>query len=230
MRGILFDLDGTLLDIDLGTFLDRYFTALSEVSAGRFPDVDLVAGIAESTGAMMLPHPGVTNRDAFYADFLAQTGIDMEEHWPVFERFYSEGFPALGDGASPAPGARRAVETAMQLGFRVAIATNPIFPRQAVRHRLAWAGLGDIDFPLVTTYELMHATKPLPAYFRETAELLGVDPTACLMVGDDPVLDLAAADVGMRTFYVGGDRSVLADYRGSLEDLAELLPRLTDAD
>ena len=68
-----------------------------------------------------------------------------------------------------------------------------------------WAGVRDLPVHLVTSYENMHATKPDPGYFAETAALLGVDPHDALMVGDDRQLDLAAADIGMRTFYVGDD-------------------------
>jgi FMN phosphatase YigB (HAD superfamily) len=230
MRGILFDLDGTLLDIHLSAFLGRYFTGLARAAGDSFPGIDLVAEVSASTEAMMRPHPGMTNREAFNADFLSRNGIDLDEHRQVFERFYAEDFPALAGGARPARGSRRAVEAALGLGMRVAVATNPIFPMAAVRHRLAWAGLDDLHFPLVTAYEQMHATKPLPAYFRETAELLGVAPADCLMVGDDPVLDLAAADVGMRTFYVGRHADAPADYRGDLDALAALLPRLAAGD
>jgi FMN phosphatase YigB (HAD superfamily) len=230
MRAVLFDLDGTLLDIALSDFLGRYFAALAEAAGDRFPGLDLIAEISASTEAMMRPHPGATNQEAFYLDFRGRTGVDLGEHASVFERFYAEDFPGLVGSASPAPGGRAAVEAALGLGLRVAVATNPIFPMAAVRHRLAWAGLSALEFPVVTAYEDMHATKPLPAYFRETAELLGVPPAACLMVGDDPMLDLAAADVGMRTFYVGGRAGVDADYRGDLRDLAQLLPRLLERD
>jgi FMN phosphatase YigB (HAD superfamily) len=225
VRGILFDLDGTLLDIELSGFIPRYFAALTEAASAEFPGVDLAAVIGASTEAMMRPHPGVTNHDAFWADFASHAGADAKERWPLFDRFYAERFPSLGKGTGPKKGARRAVETAIGLGFRVAIATNPIFPMAAVRHRLAWAGLDDIDFPVVTAYEGMHATKPFPAYFRETAELLGVAPAECLMVGDDPVLDMGAADIGMMTFNVGG-RPTPSDYTGDLDDLADLLERL----
>jgi hypothetical protein len=47
------------------------------------------------------------------------------------------------------------------------------------------------------------------------------------MVGDDIALDLPASDVGMRTFLKGDARSS-ADYRGTLDDLAALLPLLAD--
>lgn len=230
MRGILFDLDGTLLDIDLGSFLERYFIAL-RTAAAPLPvphGIDVMDAIMEATRAMMVDHPGMTNQEAFDAEFGRRTGLDMRESWHVFERFYTEEFPALGEGMRPHEGAREVVEAARALGLKVAVATNPIFPRAAVDHRLAWAGLADLDIAVVTTYENMHASKPFPAYFTETAEMLGVAPKDCMMVGDDRTLDLPASAVGMRTFYVGPDADAPADFRGTLLDLTELLPRLVE--
>jgi FMN phosphatase YigB (HAD superfamily) len=175
---------------------------------------------------MMDPHPGRTNRDVFFADMRERTGVDMELHWPVFETFYAEVFPMLAGTAGPAKGARRAVSTALELGLRVAIATNPIFPRAAIEHRMRWAGVHDLPIEVVTTYEEMRACKPLADYFRQTSDLLQTDPRDCLMVGDDRALDMPASDIGMQTFYVGPHQGVAADFTGDLDDLADLLPRL----
>lgn len=226
MQGILFDLDGTLLDLDLNAFLRRYFRALESSVAAHFPGVDLMPAIMASTAAMQRPHPGLTNKQVFDADLLARTGIDLGKHWGVFEAFYRDVFPTLGEGCGPAPGAREAVRTARELGLRVAVATQPIFPVSAITHRLAWAGLGGIAFDAITTYEIMGACKPLPAYFEQTAALIGCSPSECLMVGDDRAMDLPASAVGMRTFYVGSDPAARTDHRGSLEELPALLRRL----
>jgi FMN phosphatase YigB (HAD superfamily) len=228
LRAILFDLDGTLLDIDLQSFLRTYFGALGRATAERFPGVDVMGSILASTEAMQQPHPGVTNREAFNADFASRTGIDLTvpgQH-EVFDTFYRDVFPTLGDSYGPAKGARHAVETALLLGMRVVVATQPIFPRVAIEHRLSWAGLSDLPLRAITTYETMHACKPLPAYFREAAALVGCEPSDCVMVGDDRALDMPAADVGMRTFYTGSGSSSGASWRGDLDDLAMLLPRL----
>ena len=126
----------------------------------------------------------------------------------------------------PAPGLRAAVRCALDLGLKVAIATNPIFPRSAIIERMRWAEVADLPFHVVTSYENMHAAKPHPAYFSETAALLGVTPSEALMVGDDRVLDMCAADVGMRTYYVGHGVAPAVDFVGTLEELTDLMPRL----
>jgi FMN phosphatase YigB (HAD superfamily) len=229
VHGVLFDLDGTLLDIELGRFLETYFASLETAIGPVTPGVAVIPALSAATQRMMSDHPGRTNAEVFWEDFERRTGVPEPAWRPSIDRFYDHVFPGLSDTFGPMPGARRAVETAMGLGLRVALATNPIFPEVAVRHRLAWAGLDDLPFDVVTTYEVMHACKPAAAYYLETAELLGVPADDCLMVGDDRGLDLPASDVGMRTFYVGGVPAA-ADWSGDLTELAGLLPRLAAGD
>ena len=234
MRAILFDLDGTLLDIDINAFLTKYFSALTEAVGSIVEDPASVSGamdgIMHATDQMMKPHPGVTNQRVFVDALRAATGIDIEQHWEVFDRFYEETFPGLGAELGPAPGAHDAWSAALRCGLKVAVATNPIFPAVAIEHRLRWAGIDRGTASIVTTYEVMTASKPHAEYYRQTAEMLGVDPSDCLMVGDDGYLDMPAADIGMETFYVGPDPDVVADYRGSLSDLSLLIPRLCEAE
>jgi FMN phosphatase YigB (HAD superfamily) len=177
LRGVLFDLDGTLLDLDLAAFLRRYFAAVGEAASPSFPGVDLLPAILAATEVMQTEHAGRTNREVFFDAFRSRTGIDLNESWSVFGDFYRDVFPTLGDGCGPAPGARHAINTARRLGLKVAVATQPIFPLAAIEHRLEWAGLADVPFDAVTTYEVMEACKPHAAYFEQTASMLGLAPT-----------------------------------------------------
>lgn len=231
LKAILFDLDGTLLDIELGSFLDDYFSALGPVLS-TLTGMDVTSAldaVMKATGAMCGDHPGISNQDVFNRTFAALTGIDLSHEaaaGPV-DRFYRESFPTLRGTCAPHENAAQAVSVARELGLMTSVATNPIFPLAAVVERMRWADLSTSDFEVITSYETSEACKPAPVYFRAVSESLGVSPSECLMVGDDPSLDMAAADVGMKTFYVGARPSAGADWTGTLGDLVDLLPRLT---
>ncbi len=229
MKAVLFDLDGTLLDIDIDQFLGTYFRALGPVV------VEVIGGdvssgidaILAATRRMVVPHPGRTNAEVFAEAFSEVSGVELgPDAWARFDRFYAEVFPGLRGDIGANVGAAEAVASAQTLGMKTVVATNPIFPAAAIRERMSWAGLAETPFDLVTTYEIMTAAKPDLAYYRSIAETIECDPSDCLMVGDDATLDMVAADIGMATFYVGPEPRPAADYAGSLTELAELLPRL----
>jgi FMN phosphatase YigB (HAD superfamily) len=226
LRAVLFDLDGTLLNIELDGFFARYFGAIRAFTAPHFPGVDVLDGIIAGTTVMQRSHPGITNRDAFRNEFLSRTGIDLDSDWEIFEDFYRDVFPTLRTGYGPIAGGREAVDAAKRLGLKVAVATQPLFPASAITHRLEWAGLADVEFDAVTSYEDMRACKPAPEFFTQVAEQLGVAPSECLMVGDDRGNDMPASAVGMRTFFVGTEPDAPCDYRGTIAQLPELLQRL----
>lgn len=229
LAAVLFDLDGTLLDIELDRFLREYFDLLGPVVgelSATAPKVAL-AGVIRGTEAMAGEHPGRTNRDVFIDTFRNLVGIDLGEQQAAerIDRFYANEFPSLRGSHGPRAGGLTAVNQAVDLGLKTALATNPIFPYAAIAERARWAGLELETFDVVTTYENSMACKPHSAYFRGVAEALGVTCAECLMVGDDPRLDLGAAATGMRTFFVGdGDHA--ADWTGDLHDLVRILPSL----
>lgn len=84
------------------------------------------------------------------------------------------------------------------------------------RAKLAAAGLTDAVGTILVSEEIGIA-KPDPAAFRAAADALGLPFSELLMIGDDPVNDIAGAEaVGMQTCLVhpdGESRAVDADYR-----------------
>lgn len=223
LRAVLLDLDGTLLDTRLDQFIPQYIRAFAAymspwMSAETFQEA-LMAG----TRAMIANHdPGETNAQVFWRAFNARSPIPRERLMPAIERFYAAEYPKLARYARPRRAARPLVEELLSRGYQIVLATNPLFPETAIRQRMGWAGVADLPFHLVTTYENMHTTKPSPAYYREIAERIAVPPAACLMAGDDLAMDGPALSAGMRFFHIT-DEPPFTHERGSLDHFYQLV-------
>ncbi|SER40792.1 HAD family hydrolase [Salipaludibacillus aurantiacus] len=223
---ILFDLDGTLLPMDTDKFVETYIKELAgRVSHIVHPDTFVEALWGGTKSMMTNIDPEKTNEQVFEENFLKMADLDKDKIWPVLDDFYETVFPTFSYLCQPTPLGRKVVEEAIKQGYRVAVATNPVFPKSAIYHRLSWAGLNNIPFELVTVYEESHFTKPHPQYYRHISEKLGVQPEECVMAGNDKQEDMAAEKAGMKTFLVKGcviDRGT-TDYRvddeGTLQDL-----------
>lgn len=203
-RTILFDLDGTLLPIDINQFLIHYMKALAAHMGHLIPPKLLFEQIRASTQAMISNTDlNLTNAEVFASDFFPKVGRSEAEMLPIFNEFYHRIFPALSRACTGLPGqARDIVNTALEKGHEIVLATNPLFPRVAIEERMRWAGIDDLPWMLVTTYEEMHATKPQTTYYQEILKKIGRSPDECLMVGNDVDEDGVAASLGMDLFFV----------------------------
>ncbi len=239
LRALLLDLDDTLLDNPMSTFIPAYFAALTDYVRGHVEPAVLEAALWRGMAAMEANDgTGPSNEEAFATVFFPALGRERSELEPVFDRFYAESFPELRRLTAPRPEASRLVRWARSRAMPVVIATNSVFPAVAIEERLRWAGVPaeTSAFALVTSYEVMHATKSTPAYYREIVARLGVQPDECLMVGDDPLLDIAsAAAAGIPGFWVSaagprpgfGGASPVAE--GTLADLESWLASTAEA-
>lgn len=198
---VLFDLDGTLLPMDNDAFTKGYFKLLARKLAPHGYDAQqLVDAIWAGTAAMVANDGSQSNAAAFWHKFTDIFGEKVLEDMPLFEEFYERDFQAAKDLCGFHPDAAMVVHTLKEMGFRVALATNPLFPAIATQSRIRWAGLEPGDFELYTTYENIGFCKPNPDYYREVAKSLSVQPEECLMVGNDAVEDMVAAETGMQVF------------------------------
>lgn len=227
---LLLDLDDTLLDTRMAAFVPAYFQALSVHLGGLVPPEAMLRQLMLGTRAMMENRdPTRTLREVFDSHFFAPLGVERERLQPEIDRFYEEVFPTLrGVTGGPLPGAADFVGWAFAQGFRVAVATDPYFPRRAVEHRLDWAGLPveSTPFALVSSYETFHFTKAHPDYFAEFLARLGWPEGPTVMVGDDWERDVTPClRAGLPVFWLAGpdqappEGSTLPAGRGSLADL-----------
>ena len=227
IEAILFDLDGTLLDVDMDDFLDRYMLKLAACFSAD--EKSFTKNLWTSTSAMINnKDPQITNEEAFMEHFLTWINHPRNEVMQRIHDFYEKVFSTLQATAGPFPHTEAAVAAARKLQCPLVLATNPIFPMVAIRHRMKWAGLQEKDFALITAYENMHFAKPNPDYYLEIAQILGVNPARCLMVGNDPVFDIrAAAEAGLITYFVDESLPGLNKNRGRLADFPQFLNSLT---
>ena len=232
LRCVLFDLDGTLLPMDQEEFTKAYFHLLAKKLAPRgYEPKGLVDAIWAGTAAMVKNDGQCSNEEAFWQRFTQIYGPKVQADKPVFEEFYANEFQLARDVCGFTPRAAETVAAIRSMGYRVALATNPIFPSVATESRIRWAGLKPEDFELYTTYENSTHCKPNPAYFHDVAESLHLAPESCLMVGNDALEDTAAALVGMQVFLltdclINKDGRDISTYpRGSFEQLLDYIKK-----
>ena len=198
---ILFDLDGTLLPMDQRAFMKDYFGRLARKLAPRGYDPgELIDAIWAGTADMVANDGTVLNETRFWNRFEAIFGERVRADLPLFDEFYREEFDEIQASCGYNPQAAKTVRALREMGFRVSLATNPLFPAMATESRVRWAGLDVGEFELYTTYENTGFCKPNPAYYRDVCRRVGVDPSHCLMVGNDVTEDMIAETLGMKVF------------------------------
>ena len=225
---LLFDLDDTLLDTNLNAFMPAYFQALSQHLANHVaPNVMLRSLIAGVNLMYASEDPTQTLEEIFDADFYPKLGFSRHDLIDSVEEFYDQVFPSLSQHTRQRPEAAPLIEWARSRGYRVAIATDPLFPRKATYHRLRWAGFDPERFELVSSFEHFHFTKAHPAYYAEVLGRLGWPEGSILMVGNDIMRDLIPAHrLGLKTFFVSGESDLAPGFEAGSGKLSDLRPWL----
>ena len=229
---IMFDLDGTLLPMDTESFINSYIKELAKRVASLVDPKDFVKALWGGTEAMLKNlDSSMTNEKVFEERFLSMLTVERDEIWPILDDFYNKEFLSFENLTTPTPIARKVVEEAIEQGFSVVVATNPLFPKVAIYHRLAWAGVDDLPFAHVTYYENSTFTKPHVEYYQSICDQLGADPKNVIMIGNDKQEDMSSSKLGIKTFLVEGhviDRgepNYPIDDQGTLEDLYEKIQK-----
>ena len=233
IKAVLFDLDGTLLPMDQDTFIKAYLGGMAKKLArhGYNPE-ELVKAVYAGMKAMTSNDGSCTNEEAFWKAFTGILGEKVREDMPIFDEFYRNEFQDVKNICGFLPEAAQTVRTLKAKGYRVALATTPMFPSIATESRIHWAGLELDDFEIFTTYEDYHYCKPNLNYYREVVEKLGVKPEECLMVGNDVGEDMITEELGMKVFLMPADliNKVSKDIeqypQGDFEDLLAYIKTL----
>lgn len=229
----LFDLDGTLLPMDMDEFTRLYFKELTKTFSDLIEPERLVQYVWAATKDMVNNDGQRTNQEVFMESFSKLVGQDkIDVYKERFDAFYDQGFLNTRQCVKDVPSMRESVRILREKGYDVAIATNPLFPKRAILHRIRWAGFEPEDFIYISCYETNRFCKPNVGFYREVLRHIGKQPHQCIMVGNDVQEDLVAASVGMATYLITdymlhrtGD-PIECTYKGSYGDFYEFVKQL----
>lgn len=141
-----------------------------------------------------------TNEEVFWDTVTDIYGSKVKQDTHIFDEFYKTDFQKIQSVCGYTPKAKELVERIKAKGYRVVLATNPLFPAVATESRIRWAGLEPSDFETYTTFEYAHYCKPNLNYYKELLDKLQLTPEECLMVGNDASEDMVAEQLGMKVF------------------------------
>lgn len=201
IKMVMFDLDGTLLPMDMDEFTSGYFGLLAAKAAPYGYELQsVVKAIWHGVAAMVKNDGSCRNEEAFWKDFASIYGEQALKDKPVFDEFYANEFNEAKKFCGYDPKAAKTVHWIKDKGLRIALATNPLFPSIATETRISWTGLRPDDFEFYTTYENIGWCKPNLDYYREVLRWADLKGEECLMVGNDVGEDMIAAELGMKVF------------------------------
>jgi len=224
MNTILFDLDGTLLPMDINAFMELYFTELSYAFKDLIKGDELGKKIWASTKAMVENVEDRTNEDVFMEDFGRRVNGDIEEYQKHFDEFYDTRFLNVKSSVYESEYIKKSIDLLKEKGYNLVVATNPLFPRKAILHRINWAGLKSEDFSYISSYEQNHYCKPQIKFYEEILKDIGKAAEECMMVGNDVQEDLIAGKLGIKTYLIKDHllhrtkEEIKTDYEGSYEE------------
>lgn len=233
IKAIFFDLDGTLLPMDQDLFVKAYLGGLAKHMAPHGYDPQkIIQALWEGTGAMVQNDGSKSNEDLLWSIFCKYFGKNSRMDEPLFIQFYENEFQNIRHVCGFDDRAGKAIAALKEMGYRLILATNPLFPAIATHSRVRWAGLATDDFEFITTYENSCHCKPNPLYYLDILESQGLKPEECVMVGNDVTEDMVARSLGMKVFLmtdhlINKENKNIGEYpNGSFPELMDFIRRL----
>ncbi len=230
---VLFDLDGTLLPMDQSAFVKAYFGGIGKKAAPLgYDPAQFTKVVWTGTSCMLHNNGSATNEQVFWKYFAEAYGEEALKDTALFNDFYLNEFQGIKEICGFNPQVPRVIKELKGMGLRLALATNPVFPKIATESRTRWAGLEPSDFELITTYENSHYCKPCAEYYQEVLNALGVSANECVMVGNDVSDDMPANRLGIKTFLltdclINEKGEDISNYRnGGFNELLEYIKEL----
>ena len=208
LSAILFDLDNTLIIFNESKFYTGYLDRIGKVFADLVPPEQFPDHLLSATMAL-LENDGARSNVDYFMDILTDLCKGPRDKlWQRFLHFYDTEYDHLEKVTSLPDGLDDVFAYFASTDYKLVLATNPIFPLSVQHKRLAWAGLEHVQFELITHIENMSFCKPNLGYYHEICAKIDATPETCLMVGNDAINDMVAANTGMKTYFTTDDKNL----------------------
>ena len=212
IRGLIFDMDGTLLDTEK-IYFQCWLQSAKELG---FPMSEEAAlHVRSCCAAHAEPY------------FRQLNGTDFDYYKVRDRRRELVSQYIAAHGVEQKPGIAALLEFCKQAGLAYAVATAT--SQELARERLALAGL-DGMFPDIVGGDQVKHGKPDPDIYVIAAKALGLPPEECVAIEDSPNGIAAGLDAGCNVILVPdltppepGDRERLFGIAENLEEVTELL-------
>lgn len=199
---ILFDLDGTLLPINGEAFEAIYFKGLSSYFLDKYEPKEFIKIIWTATKIMVNDTSFRTNEVVFMEALKNRVNDDITWMQNRFNQFYLNEFDQIRQAVVPNEFIQKSVKLLKEKGYRLIIATNPMFPKIAIEKRIEWTGCDRNDFDYVTSFEKNHYCKPQLDFYKEVLSEMKLDADECMMVGNDLNEDMIVSRLNMKTYLI----------------------------
>ncbi|MBQ2972217.1 MAG: HAD family hydrolase [Ruminococcus sp.] len=199
---IMTDLDCTLLPMNQDEYIKIYINEIAKMFYERGYDGKAVATATMKASYMMAKNDGSRiNAEVFEEAFLALVKEDAEKLIEIFPEVYGDRYNAIKTVTRPNPFIKEIVELMREKAQFVVVATQPMFPLEAVEKRLSWIGLLPSQFDDITVYDKSTFCKPNVGYYKEIMDKFGATPSETVMFGNDVNEDiLPCKQLGIDTF------------------------------
>ena len=200
-KTLLLDLDGTLLDADPWPLrLDFVLNMVRELKKVTGSSIKAYSTLKRIRDAVLTTPK---HRDKAFLPLLQRamqayhetTGRSPTEIITLTETV----FPRLERRFKPIPGAIELVQW-LRGKANLILATNPVWSKTIIAHRMRWAGIDPDWFCEITSANDYHHHKPHVEYYAEILSRQNLIPARCMHVGNDWTQDTAAMKLGIQVY------------------------------